>query len=249
MNRLHLKSAIALLLLALIGAPAFGQISTKPAQKGFVTNSGLLYQTADAACLAEAPAIMNIYNYTIVDVYNCAGGTTAISTLVSSMTYTGVKTDPQNGQLYCGDHYTTTRTVAGSQDCGVTLGTTVTNNDGYTLNVGEVRVCESADGWSQYDTDTCYRAAEPYPPDAECPKCGNPTSVGGGNKQEGIVLFELPSGPRRTSIELRYSNRFHLAGGILLGEPSWFLEPADRRLLLSFVNSSSTPRKIGRAHV
>lgn len=74
--------------------------------------------------------------------------------------------------------------------------------------------------------------ATAYPPPQRSPKCGNPVLAGSGCKIETIGLTTLPSGSRRTPIELRYASLHPRGGGRLVGHQSWFLDPVDRRLIV-----------------
>ena len=222
-----------LLILAVFATDtAQAQFRKQPAQRAFAGGSGKLYTSADAVCTAEAVPVTVPYNFHTVNSSSCGSGSIT-QDMKSVMAYTGVGTD-SNGGLACMYDYSTVYTVSGSPDCGTALGTWTTHDVGSLMGVGEVRVCDSAQGWTQWDQANCFRQDAPYPVAEDCPKCGNPTSVGSGAKDETFRIGTFVSASRAIPLELQYGNLFHHGGGAMLGERSWFLEPADRRLNLRY---------------
>ncbi len=231
----------------------YGQVKKKPAQKTwYPINLGEninLYPSRDSACQAALSSQLSLYTYTKVDQITCYP-----TDLTVTRTTTGVAfyigSNSSGGSIYCGIGRDDTINYSGALNaCGIQESVQTYHWDAYYDMVREGRVCDSAAGWNQFDQTSCVRSYDPYPPAGDCPKCGNPTSVGSGSKQESFILGRIPSGPRTIPLELRYANQFHLSGGQMLGEPSWFLEPADRRLNLRFVASIWLPRVVySRGH-
>jgi YD repeat-containing protein len=227
----------------LFSEAGFAQMKKQPAQKAVKTADEKLHPNADAACRWGLTAFLQIHNNSGTQTTTCPPYPPGSQSWVNKATYIApIVVD--GGHFSCRVAWSnTTTTVNSHPSCG-SSGTHTSSGEQLQLYLPELRMCDSAFGWVQFDANTCYKASDPYPPARDIPKCGNPTSTGTGCKQESFVLARIPSGPRSIALELRYANQFPLAGGLLLGEPSWFLEPADRRLDLRFVASTSLPRVI-----
>ena len=235
-----------ILLVALATIDAHAQLRKKPAQRAFVANSGKLYASADAACTAEAVPVTAPYNFHTVNTITC-GSASITQDTKSVMYYSGVGTD-SNGSPACKYDYSTVYTVSGSPDCGTLLGTWSTHNVGSLMGVGEVRVCDAAHGWTRWDDANCFKQDAPYPVEQDCPKCGNPTSIGSGAKDETFRIGMLVSAARVIPLELQYGNLYYQGGGAMLGERSWFLEPADRRINLRYASGPEPHVTVALGH-
>jgi YD repeat-containing protein len=229
------------------------QVKKKPSQKVFVWGQPLkAYSSVDAACAVAVAPDLATYNFTKTDDLSshCLPGQSSYQTHIQTATASGSAPSRYrpNSHFACLVTFTQQSLYA---PCGggppSSSGFTTPNAE--RAEVAEARICEP--GWGsmtgQDGQKVCVQWV--YPPAVDVPKCGNPTSMGSGCKHETFLLGQLPSGPRTIAVELRYGNQFHLAGGAMLGEPSWFLEPADRRLELRFVASTTLPRVISsRGH-
>lgn len=238
-----------LLIVAALGtcSVVYGQIKKKPAQKGYLgSDPTKIYTSVGAACAEGVKGDIDAHNWTKTDVITCSPTASMTQTQASTASYVGFRRSTENPTGFaCLVRFTTTLTLSGQPEpCGSVAGTWFQENTVERIQVGEGRICDLSAGWQMLDETTCYKPFAPYPPARDLPKCGNPTSTGSGCKLESFVLGRIPSGPRNIPVELRYANQFHLTAGQMLGEPSWFLEPADRRLNLRFVASISLARVV-----
>lgn len=233
-------------ILSMISTAAFAQLITKPAQVGYMgAEQGKIYKTVDQACIEGTKTDIETYNSTQTDVIP-HGIFTMKQTQVNTAAYVGNKTSKENPAAFaCMVRFTSRYTfVCISGDCSLApppvsdyVDSTVER-----ILISEVRLCDQSQGWNQYDDSNCSKPINA--PSCNTPDCGNPTSTATGGKKETFTLHQLQTGARAVAVELRYGNQFHLVGGVLLGEPSWFVEPADRRLHLDLLSSPTIPRVV-----
>jgi YD repeat-containing protein len=204
---------------------------------------GKIYKTVDQACIEGTKLDIETYNSTQTDVIPY-GVFTMKQTQVNTAAYVGNKTSKENPAAFaCMVRFTSRYTfVCISGDCSLApppvsdyVDSTVER-----ILISEARLCDQSQGWQQHDEATCAKPINA--PSCNAPDCGNPTSTATGGKKETFTLHQLQSGARAIPIALRYGNQFHLVGGLMLGEPSWFVEPADRRLRLDLLSAPTLPR-------
>ncbi len=243
------------ILLSLIAGPSVAQLMTKPPMKGFTGRDypPKIYDDVKAAC--DFALSNEIGSETSSHTGQCGfvdGAPNYITQTTTNLRINrGYRLSVTNPSKFaCMLEFYQLNVIAGNgKPCGVTTGTWENSNTVERQFVTEVRVCDRAGGWHQWSTDACIKGTDQYPSSPDQPKCGNPTNSGTGCKEETILLGTLPSGSARIPVELRYGNLHYSAGAAMLGEPSWFLEPADRRLNLSRLSSYSRPAVIAiRGH-
>ena len=238
-----------LLVVVALGAWQIGhaQMRKKPSERVFIWNDKK-YSSIDSACaIAIAPDLATYNTTSFTDSSSqCAPGQTTSNRVVKTAINSGnAASTIYTGKIACLVSFTTEQWYKPCNGQTAHYFDPVPNVE--RAWVTEARMCD--EGWQLTDSNMNCVQWGAYNPAPDLPKCGNPTSVGSGCKQETFVLGRIPSGPRTVAVELRYANQFHLAGGEMLGEPSWFLEPADRRLNLQFVASLSLPRVVSsRGH-
>lgn len=224
-----------LLCLVFAAATSHAQLRTKPAQKAIQAPSGNLHRDESSACKEAVAPKIAAGTFRTTQPSSCAGGVTGTSVSTSTAVFTRFEVATRTSDFACYVRYT----QSFEDGCGSPPAST--NFEADDAHVREVRVCDQASGWRFLDASTCVQPGK-YPPAKDAPRCGNPTAIGSGCKQETFTFYQLHAGSRSVAIELRYGNQFHLSGGSLLGEPSWFLDPADRRLDLGLINATVSPR-------
>ncbi len=215
---------------------ANAQTRKQPARKAFsALNPAKIFESADSACTAAGAALSGPgYNYSRTDPVWCGGNIYGSLSQSVATSYSGAFANA-SGQVVCRWIEVRTSNFGGPPECGPPSSSSTTSNMDYPNMVQAVAVCPN--GWGFDNQTTCSTPQLPVArPDSNCKKqavAGNPVAIGTGCKLETVELYSLASGPIRIPIELAYANLYYTAGGKAVGDPSWFLDPIDRRIELS----------------
>ncbi|GAA6121158.1 hypothetical protein [Acidovorax sp. FG27] len=208
-KKYHTGLQIIFLVFATLSNPlALAQRNIIPAKKAYSWNPPEIFKDLDAACTDGVKGDIEVHNYSTKDIIACSPTANMIQEQTSTAVYVGSKASEQNPNAFaCLVKFTSTLTLSGEPEaCGSSPGTWTGGSIAERRTVVEVRICEQSDGWQQFDQNTCHKPSESYPYSKHTPKCGNPTSLGSGCKQESIPIISLPSGSKYVPIELRYGN-------------------------------------------
>jgi YD repeat-containing protein len=240
---------------SMVCASSQAQVRKQNAKRAFGALTPMkIFETADQACQAAGASLLGTAgNWSRTEQVWCGG--TIYATQFQSMqtTYNGAIGN-SSGQVVCRFNTQQTLQYSGPPQCGDPVSTSTSGVSEYPNMVQALHVCPA--GWNWEGDDICSqnapRVARPETPCKSQPSStetrANPVAIASGCKLETIALVDLPTAPGVLRIELAYANKYFQGGGGSVGDPSWFLDPIDRRIDFSGLMLATPRLMITRAH-